>query len=322
MDDGSSDKSAAMCDEFARQDSRVVVIHKQNGGLSSARGAGLDAATGKYITFADSDDWLAPDMIRRLAETAQRDNADCVLCSYVKEYIHGSTENFLFDADFCYDAEQSEQLIHQRLIGPDERGMKHPESLDNLSTTWGKLYRSEFARRGLLVNEREVGYTEDTLFNIYALDGCRRISYVHACLYHYRKYNAASLTAGYRPNLPDKYNLHYQCIENYITQSGREYYRSRLMNRIACGMITLGINEINAPTGFREKAAEIRTLLNRTKYIEAIRVLPTQSCTFPWKVFFFLCRYHQAYALTGLLMVIESLRNRKNKTGVKKEDSK
>ena len=61
VDDGSRDGSGALCDAFARQDHRVKVIHKPNGGLSSARNTGIDAAQGEYLAFVDSDDWLEPD---------------------------------------------------------------------------------------------------------------------------------------------------------------------------------------------------------------------------------------------------------------------
>ncbi len=66
VDDGSPDGSGALCDALAEQDHRIRVIHKENGGLSSARNAGLDAATGEYVSFVDSDDWIAGDMYERL----------------------------------------------------------------------------------------------------------------------------------------------------------------------------------------------------------------------------------------------------------------
>ena len=66
VDDGSTDNCPAMCDRWAEKDSRIKVIHKENGGLSSARNAGLDACTGDYIGFVDSDDWIEPDMYEYL----------------------------------------------------------------------------------------------------------------------------------------------------------------------------------------------------------------------------------------------------------------
>ena len=66
MDDGSPDSSGAMCDQFAEQDQRVKVIHKENGGLSDARNAGIELATGEYLGFVDSDDYIADDMYETL----------------------------------------------------------------------------------------------------------------------------------------------------------------------------------------------------------------------------------------------------------------
>ena len=76
VDDGSPDNCGAICDEYAAKDSRVRVIHKENGGVSSARNAGIEAATGDYIGFVDSDDWIEPDMYENLLESLQRENAE------------------------------------------------------------------------------------------------------------------------------------------------------------------------------------------------------------------------------------------------------
>lgn len=71
VDDGSTDNSPAICDAWAKKDSRIRVIHKKNGGVSSARNAGLDACTGDYIGFADADDWMEPDMYEVLIGNAK-----------------------------------------------------------------------------------------------------------------------------------------------------------------------------------------------------------------------------------------------------------
>ena len=71
VDDGSKDNSGILCDEYAAIDSRVKVIHKENGGVSSARNTGLQQAKGKWIMYVDGDDWIEPDMIESLIETAK-----------------------------------------------------------------------------------------------------------------------------------------------------------------------------------------------------------------------------------------------------------
>ena len=82
VDDGSPDLCGAMCDEMAKTDPRIKVIHKNNGGLSDARNVGIEMASGNYIVFVDSDDWLDLDMIALLYRVLKKYNADIAECSY------------------------------------------------------------------------------------------------------------------------------------------------------------------------------------------------------------------------------------------------
>lgn len=82
VDDGSTDRSGQLCDKFAKDDSRIKVIHKKNGGLSSARNSGIDIAIGEYITFVDSDDWILPDAYEYLLNVIEKTNADIVSADY------------------------------------------------------------------------------------------------------------------------------------------------------------------------------------------------------------------------------------------------
>ena len=83
VDDGSPDNCGKICDEYAAKDSRIKVIHQQNGGLSAARNAGLDIATGEYIGFVDSDDYIAPDMYEKLYEALKKAGADLAVCNFI-----------------------------------------------------------------------------------------------------------------------------------------------------------------------------------------------------------------------------------------------
>ena len=102
VDDGSPDESGAMCDQFAQEDSRIRVIHKENGGPASARNAGLDAMTGEYVTFVDSDDHIDPLMYRELYQLSVEHGADIACCGIVKVndqvtcgYFNDNLEDFL-----------------------------------------------------------------------------------------------------------------------------------------------------------------------------------------------------------------------------------
>lgn len=85
IDDGSPDRCGKICDEYAAEDERVTVIHKANGGLSSARNVGLDVATGEYIGFVDSDDWIEADMYAYLLQGIQKHDADIAVCGIFEE---------------------------------------------------------------------------------------------------------------------------------------------------------------------------------------------------------------------------------------------
>lgn len=89
VDDGSPDRCGDMCDEWATRDTRIKVIHKENGGLSDARNAGIEKAEGEYIGFVDSDDYIKKDMYEVLLNNIEKFNADMSMCGYVDEYADG-----------------------------------------------------------------------------------------------------------------------------------------------------------------------------------------------------------------------------------------
>ncbi len=89
VDDGSPDNSGVICDEYAQKDNRVKVIHKENGGVASARQCGIDNAVGEYTIHADPDDWVEPNMLQELYNKAKETDADMVICDYYEEFKNG-----------------------------------------------------------------------------------------------------------------------------------------------------------------------------------------------------------------------------------------
>ena len=310
VDDGSPDGCPAMCDAFASQDSRIKVIHKENGGLSSSREAGINAAAGDYIMVVDSDDWIDPDTVECCVQRAVCDDADCVMFGYIREYPKTSIPNPLFDADFSYDAAEAEERIHRRLVGPLGPEMEHPERVDNLVSVCMKLYRAETARTGRIVSERVVGTSEDTIFNLYALEN-RRISYINQCFYHYRKANPGSITTQYKKGLAERWDVLYRVFQDYIAVSGKEsIYRPAFLNRVACGMIGLGLNEVGSRDSLIDTAQRLYHILRKPLYEETFRQLDGSFFPLKWKLFFFLCKRKACLMLVVLLRIINYLRSR------------
>lgn len=310
VDDESPDACPQICDNYASLDHRVHVIHKSNEGPAIARKSGVAEASGEYILFIDSDDWIEQDTIDRCVKVALRDDADCVMFGYVREYPERSIDNPLFDKEFSYDYVDSEDKIHRRLVGFVEEELSHPERIDNLSSMCMKLFRSQAARRGLIISDRIVGTSEDTLFNLYALDDCR-ISYINQCFYHYRKTNAQSITTHHKADLAEKWDIMYQVFREYIDSSGRsaEYWPA-FLNRVACGMIGLGLNEVSSSDSFWEKSKRLRRILYKPLYLEAFAQLDVSYCPVKWKVFFLLCKFKATLSLAALLGIINFLRSR------------
>ena len=310
VDDGSPDKCPALCDAYASKDKRIQVIHKKNGGLSTARRAGIQSANGDYIAVVDSDDWLESDTIAECVEMALRNDADCVMFGYVKEYPQKSIPSHLFDSDFSYEVPDSEKKIHRRIVGLMGSELKSPQRIDSISTVCMKLYKSDVAKSGRIVSERLVGTSEDTIFNLYALDGCK-ISYINKCFYHYRKSNAQSITSQYKSHLAEKWDVMYGIMQEYIDGSGRvDEYHTPFLNRVACGMIGLGLNEIGSTESIWKKSQRLRAILDKPLYQEAFRQLDTSYCGAKWKLFFLLCKKRWTFLLTLLLQIMNYLRSR------------
>lgn len=133
VDDGSPDQCPDICDAWAKKDSRIRVIHKQNGGLSDARNAGLSVATGKYIAFVDSDDWIHPQMYERLIKVAEITGSDIVNCKYETSY------------EEKIDILEEESLEHKVLNV--EEALKSLILEKNIrQVVWNKIYRRKILK--------------------------------------------------------------------------------------------------------------------------------------------------------------------------------
>lgn len=193
VDDGSSDKSGEICDQYAQIDERVRVIHKKNGGVSAARNSGLDVAVGDYCTFVDSDDYIEPEMYQSMIEIAKQYNCGVVMCDCVKEF-ETRTEVYTHDIrPGYYDRGQLEkEYFPHLLIMPN---VEYPPTISN----WLCLYRRS-QKQGLESKEKDestateynlryeegIRFSEDLLFGAELLYHANSFYYMKGqCFYHY-----------------------------------------------------------------------------------------------------------------------------------------
>lgn len=137
VDDGSPDGSAAICDAYAAKDARVKVIHKQNGGLVSARIAGVNAAAAPYVGFVDGDDFAAPHMYETLYSAAAENDADIVCCTYFKFWEDGRTQPFVWN--FPSGVFKGEKL--EKEFYPIWFENRKENQIGMIKSVWSKLYR-------------------------------------------------------------------------------------------------------------------------------------------------------------------------------------
>lgn len=173
VDDGSRDNSGAICDEYARIDSRVRVIHKQNGGLSDARNHGLDDAVGEYFLFVDSDDFIAPTMVEKLYGSILKENADIAICNF--RYCFEQDERRDFNTNAGAEVLRGAEVFYNR---------KNERSYGIWTVAWNKLYKRDTFRD---VRFRLGKYHEDEFWanDIYRKN--IKVLTIPECLYFYRQ---------------------------------------------------------------------------------------------------------------------------------------
>lgn len=170
VDDGSTDKSSKMCDEFAGKDERIKVVHKQNGGLSDARNAGLRVASGAYIGYVDSDDWIEDDMYEKMYRSCVMHDAQLCVCRYFREYAD-RTEN----GGSAQVVPLSREAILRIYIGGHEQYVIY-------NSVWSKLFQRELVEGVEFPKGRN---SEDIVYTTKAFCKLERAVYLDECLYHY-----------------------------------------------------------------------------------------------------------------------------------------
>lgn len=185
VNDGSTDSSGGLCDQYALQYPELVrVVHKRNGGLSSARNAGMDAACGEYVIFPDPDDWVEPDFVQKLTELNARYKCDLVCIGH---YV---------DTDTSSIQANKEQKLVQMNVKQAQRALLIPPSINGFA--WNKLYHLQVIRKNNLRFLDNVGTTEDLDFAFRYLQHSKTIVFSpQDAVYHYCQREGAATHSGF-----------------------------------------------------------------------------------------------------------------------------
>ena len=259
VDDGSTDGSAAVCDRLAASDSRIEVVHKANGGVSSARNAGIEAAKGDYITFTDADDYVNPDHIQHLMDLMQRNGCDVAVCSFISE-----------KEDKCSPPQCGKGLLNEIVYDRDSAVCELLAGGAVGGYVWNKLYRRE-----LLDGIRfrgDIRILEDLRFNYEVFEKVKKMSFNPYKSYHYIQRGQSAMHSRFGDE-------HRKMVETAKEIRDELAGGSPALADAGCGLLAttiLWVSDVMAEYGpydkqlFEEYRAEFKPL--KKKYMKMSRI--------------------------------------------------
>lgn len=171
VNDGSSDKCGEICEKWAEKDNRVKVIHKENGGLSSARNCGIDNATGEYIMFVDGDDFISETMVEKLYSSLTENDADMSVCSFRNIYEDGTPVCEMDNDNPITDAVMTAEDMYRALLKKGNwyyivtwNKLYKREIWDDIRYPLGKIHEDEFVIGDIVSKTKRIATVSDRLY--------------------------------------------------------------------------------------------------------------------------------------------------------------
>ena len=230
VNDGSTDSSLRICRKYADNDSRIIILDKENGGLSSARNAGLDIMTGDYVSFLDSDDYIEITMYEKLLSCIDFYNVDTVLCSTQRLTSDGKKIKIV--ENYKNQLFENSSIIKDLLLCM----FNNPQSIANRSyqyemAVWRSIYSSNIIKCNNIrfVSEREI-ISEDIIFDLDYYPHSKKVFYLNEYL-HFYCINSVSLTASYKDETIEKlFSLHHLIVMKLESMGiNNVYYADHLL---------------------------------------------------------------------------------------------
>lgn len=255
VDDGSRDGSGKLCDEYALTDSRIRVIHKENGGLISSWKAGVQESIGEYLCFVDSDDWVDPQMISEMAGCLTGNKKEIISSDYVIEKVNGNRKNVyqgLKPGE--YEGEKLKNKVIPELLGKENRPVFFSRCM--------KLISRELIIDNCKYSDPAIRMGEDVTVILPALIDCERLVIMDNKVYYHYFYGDASMAHGYDPGLYRNIRQLHEIIDRVINDkfSGtmqEEMQKGAQREYLLLLLLALKIEARGNPKGYRKNILEI-----------------------------------------------------------------
>ncbi|WP_439431965.1 glycosyltransferase [Segatella copri] len=224
VDDGSPDNCPQMCNEYAKKDRRVKVLHKENAGLGYARNSGLEIAEGEYVAFVDSDDYVDLNMYEKLYNTAKDNNNDAVFCGFKKEF----SPNRFIECKECdsyteYTSERMNELLLDFIAAPPHCKSEYIHDM----SVWHSVYKRSVITDNeiMFISERDYA-SEDIPFQIDFLKCCNSVGFIPDVFYVYC-FNGGSLTKSFKPEKFEKIQALYHLLKERTMELDKDSLRAK-----------------------------------------------------------------------------------------------
>ena len=294
VDDGSPDNCPEICDNYAKQDARVRVIHKENGGVSTARNAGLDAATGDYIAFVDSDDFIEPDMYEKMLEVAGEHNCDVVMCDCRKDSSRGSSVYSHNIRSGFYDSRQLREEHYPHLLMMEN--VEYPATISSCTLLWKSSLNAKDMRY-----PAGVRYSEDLLFGARLLRRAGSFYYMKGQAFYHYVMNEGSASHTF---VPDKWK-DYQLLHSKICEefgSDKEFDFRHQIDLCLLFFLYNTLGEIGTATlSAKEKKQKMRQILKSEPVCNMFKRLKIQKLPIPMKLKLITWVYKTRVGLSALV---------------------
>lgn len=256
VNDGSPDNCKEIIENYSKLDSRIKIINKNNGGLSDARNAGLNLATGDYICFIDGDDYVELDMVEQSINKLNKSNSDVLIFSFYNE-----------------DVDLYENIIERNIV---ELNQNDPNSmLAIVGYAWNKMYKTSYIKSNKFLFEKGLSLVEDVVFNENIIENTNKIDYINKPLYHYISRMRTTLAKQY---YDDSYNLikkGFNSRKNImfklfgINKKLKEIMAESYINgiRYCCSNMFFYKNSLS----FKDKYTNLKNILNDNETIDQIK---------------------------------------------------
>lgn len=308
VDDGSPDNSAKIYEEYAARDSRIKVVKKKNAGVSEARNTGIDDATGDFLMFVDSDDWMELNGCEILYNEYLRSGADLVVADAYSITNGNKRTNRIFKEDFVTEDRDFIKQYQVACIGYGYNPAPADKSnVSGLGSPWNKLYsRKIIVDNNLRYDSYVKGIYDDNLFTLYYLDKVKKISYVTLPVYNYRIVEQ-SLTQSYKANTLDISRRIFERISDFIAQrDDKEKFEKPfymyVIRRLSAELSVYYFSK-NSDKSFRESLKELRKMIHTEPYQSAIKNVDRSKLMGPHLLTYWTARLNWPFGMWMTLRV-------------------